>query len=168
MVFYRDGDGPERDITEKISASIAFRSDGGTSSARTDTAHSFITRDRCEAIASRAVMPAGTVSPAGSAEYLRVEIGGSGSRTNAPMVPTMLSAWTIGRVSLGVEARSFDEELGEDRQMAADDAFMGAWALRMQARDDVGREGHVFFHCTIGLGIVCAYLLVRWMECSLK
>lgn len=139
-MFCRDSDGPEKDITDEISASIAFSSDGGTSSALTDTAHSFITGESYEAVASRAVTPAGTVSPAGSAEYLRVEVGGSGSRPNAPMIPTILSAWTIGRVSLRVEARSFDAELGEDRQMAAEDAFMGAWALRMQARDDVRRE----------------------------
>lgn len=139
-VFCRDSDGPEKDITDEISAFTTFSSDGGTSSALAGTAHPFITGDSCEAVASKAVTTAGTVTPAGSAEYLRVEIGSSGSRPNAPMVPTILSAWTIGRVSLRVEARSFDEGLSEDREMAVEDAFVGAWALRMQARDDVRRE----------------------------
>ena len=139
-VFYRDDDGSERDITQQIYpastkdvVSIAFGR-GGSSSIRIDGAHCLPLGDHCSAFASGAVTSADSTSLVGSAEFLRVEIGGSGPRMKSASSTPMLSAWVIGRVSLRVEARSFDEELGENRQVAAEDAFMGAWVLRMQVR----------------------------------
>ena len=44
--------------------------------------------------------------------------------------------WAVGRVSLRVEAKSFDEPLGEDRQAAAKTAFVASWASKMQVRDE--------------------------------
>lgn len=112
-VFYREGDGPDRDITETVNAPGK-----GTSHPADHTA-------------------VGTTYCAeGSAEFLRVEVcgdrnGGGGHRARETSV---VSLWAIGRVSLRVEARSFDEALGEGRRAAAASAFMASWALTMQVK----------------------------------
>lgn len=71
---------------------------------------------------------------AGSAEFLRVEVAGRGDsvgkRFDGPA--KVVSMWAIGRVSLRVEARSFDEPLGEEVEESAKAAFMASWELKMQ------------------------------------
>lgn len=78
---------------------------------------------------------------AGSAEFLRVEVGGSALRAkaeeqNAAATTAVAYFWAVGRVSMQVEARYFDEKIGEDRQAAAEEAFMTCWALRMQVTEN--------------------------------
>ncbi|CAM9542999.1 unnamed protein product, partial [Ectocarpus sp. 12 AP-2014] len=114
-VFYQEGDGPDRDITETVNLP-----DKGASH---PTNHTALGKTYCVE---------------GSAEFLRVEVcgdrdggGGSGGGHRA-RAASVVSLWAIGRVSLRVEARSFDEALGEDRRAAAASAFMASWALTMQ------------------------------------
>eukprot|EP00752_Nemacystus_decipiens_P008770 g7826.t1 len=112
VVFYREGDGPDRDITEAIGFSYNDAS-SRTGYPPNDT----VTADD---------------TAAGGVEFLRVEVcsgGGGGHR-----FPDRggVSHWAVGRVALRVEARSFDRELGEDRRAAAGFAFMSSWALTMQ------------------------------------
>ncbi|CBJ33221.1 calmodulin-like myosin-light chain [Ectocarpus siliculosus] len=113
-VFYREGDGPDRDITETVN----FPGKGASH----PTDHTAVGKTYCVE---------------GSAEFLRVEVcgdrdGGDGGGGHRARAASVVSLWAIGRVSLRVEARSFDEALGEDRRAAATSAFMASWALTMQ------------------------------------
>lgn len=116
-VFYREGDGPDRDITETVN----FPGKGASH----PTDHTAVGTTYCVE---------------GSAEFLRVEVcgdrngGGGGGGGHRARAASVVSLWAIGRVSLRVEARSFDEALGEDRWAAAASAFMASWALTMQVR----------------------------------
>lgn len=115
VMFYREGDGPDRDVTEMT---LSSAKDVASSSSSTGTAG------------------ADHAAVAGSAEFLRIKIGGGdagggGGGDRMPAAGTV-SLWAVGRVSLRVEARSFDLPLGEDRRAAAGAAFLASWALTMQ------------------------------------
>lgn len=111
VVFYWRGDGPNRDITASIS------NDGRKSGGGRDIA-----------------------SIVGGAEFLRIKTASSDEwtdRSGGHIKQGRLSLWVIGRVSLRVEARSFDQPLGESCQAAADTAFISSWAIRLQVRSPV-------------------------------
>lgn len=116
VVFCREGDGPDRDITEAIGFSEKDQFP------RTGYAPSVVATANDAAIC-------------GSAEFLRVEVcigGGGGGGGHHTAARDAVSLWAVGRTSLRVEARSFDGDLGEDRQVAAGTAFMASWAFTMQ------------------------------------
>lgn len=114
VVFYREGDGPHRNITDFLSSSSAKEA------------------SPLAGYAPTAAEAASAVPAAGSAEFLRVETSTGGGRD--PPDGDVVSLWAVGRVSLRVEARSFDADLGEERLAAAGTAFMESWALTMQVR----------------------------------
>lgn len=114
VVFYREGDGPDRNITDFLSSS-------GAKEASPLTGYAPTAADAASGV------PAG-----GSAEFLRVETS-TGGGCDSPDTG-VVSLWAVGRVSLRVEARSFDADLGEERLAAAGTAFMASWALSMQVR----------------------------------
>lgn len=131
IVFCREGDGPDRDISEVIRFS--------TKDAFSRTGYPPI------AVATEDDTAAG-----GSAEFLRVEVcgsgdggcgGGGGSGCHRSLTRGAVSLWAVGRVSLRVEARLFDRNLGEDRQVAAGAAFMTSWAFTLQVRARRRRVG---------------------------
>lgn len=110
-VFYREDDGPDRDVSEGI-----------------------VQLESCAASAGDVddhLVPAAGRSPVGSAEFLRIEVVG-GVSGDDQVATSVVTSWAVGRVSLRVEARAFDESLTEDRQAAAEVAFISSWALRMQ------------------------------------
>lgn len=116
VVFCREEDHPDRDITEAtgFSAKDTFSRTG---------------------YAPTALAAADDTAARGSAEFLRVEVcsrGGGGGGGHHSSARSAVSAWAVGRVSLRVEARSFDRSLSEERQVAAGTAFMASWALTMQ------------------------------------
>eukprot|EP00903_Cladosiphon_okamuranus_P006300 g6178.t1 len=116
VVFYREGDGPERDISEAIHFSARDRS------SRTG-------------YAPTAAVTAHDTAAGGAVEFLRIEVcggGGGGGVTRHFPAHGAVSLWAVGRVALRVEARSFDKNLGKDRQVAAGAAFMASWAFSMQ------------------------------------
>lgn len=121
VVFYREGDGPDRDITEMT---LTFGKEALSSSAYAPNS------------AGRAGENYAGI--AGAAEFLRVEVGGGGGGDGGgggggmPTTGTAVSLWAVGRISLRVEARSFDLALCEDRRAAAGAAFTASWALTMQ------------------------------------
>lgn len=130
VVFCREGDGPARDITEAIrfSAEDTFSRTG---------------------YPPTGIVTADDATTEGSAEFLRVEVcsgggGGGGGRHHSP-ARGAVSLWAVGRVSLRVEARSFDGDLGEDSRVAAGTAFMASWAFTMQVRTRRWRVGGGLF-----------------------
>lgn len=140
VVFYREGDGPDRDITEAIPVSANDRSSRkGYTPTAAITAHD--------------------TAAGGSVEVLRVEVcgGGGGGGSHQSSVHGAVSLWTVGRVALRVEARSFDSNLGEDRHVAAGSAFMASWALSMQVRTARRRVGRV---------VLFMFLAARLSACS--
>ena len=149
-VFYREGDGPDRDVTATIPlfdketcipASIVgdeiedYQQYHEGSLASGNLGCRRIDADFGSGEASRVDVGS---EVAGSAEFLRVEVAGRGHPvgfgSNPP--PAAVTLWAVGRVSLRVEAKSFDEPLGEDRQAAAKTAFVASWASKMQVRDE--------------------------------
>lgn len=124
VVFYREVDGPDRDITEAMSFSAK--------ETPSPTGYAPI-----------AGVTAEDTTAGGSVEFLRVEVcragagggggGGSGGGHHSPE-PGAVSLWAVGRVAVRVEARLFDRGLGEERQVAAGAAFMASWAFTMQVR----------------------------------
>lgn len=131
VVFYRTGDGPDRDITSVISYSQTKRTHSVVPSmikGRSPHGEGFLKRD-----IEHFTVPGRVVSAPGAAEVLRIQTGGGsplggGYRGKSPRI----SLWAVGRVSLRVEARSFDQTLGDDVQSAAERMFMASWGLRMQ------------------------------------
>lgn len=137
VVFYREGDGPDRDISAAISSfnKEAFLPPFGSSTGGDDykqkeygnnlmAGNHGCTNDAVDV----------STAAAGSAEFLRIEVGGSGHGMGANGRAVEVSLWAVGRVSLQVEARSFDEALGDDCQAAAEAAFTASWALRIQVK----------------------------------
>lgn len=129
VVFCREGDGPDREVTEAIRLFSPKESFSRTGYAPT------------------AIATAGGTSAGGAVEFLRVEVcgggggGGDGGHHSPARARGAVSLWVVGRVSLRVEARSFDGSLGEDRQGAAGAAFMASWAFTMQVREGPKAEG---------------------------
>lgn len=145
-VFYREGDGPDRDVTDTIplfdkeTFTAASIMGGGVEDYQQyhegSIASGGLGRRRNDAVLRPGAgcrAGVGNSEVAGSAEFLRVEVTGSG-RPEGPTAAVTL--WAVGRVSLRVEARSFDETLGEDRQAAAKAAFLASWVLKMQVRGE--------------------------------
>lgn len=129
VVFYREGDGPDRDITEatRFSAKDTFSSTG---------------------YAPTADVTADNTAAGGSVEFLRVEVcsgggGSSGGGGHHSPARGAVSLWAVGRVALRVEARSFDRNLSEESRVAAGAAFMTSWAFAMQVRASGRRVGPV-------------------------
>ncbi|CAM9744831.1 unnamed protein product [Scytosiphon promiscuus] len=147
VVFYREGDGPDRDLTEMTTP---FYKDVQSPSGRA-TSSNGVAGDNSSAVD-------------GSAEFLRIEVGGGGSGAGhrKPTAGTVY-LWAVGRISLRVEARSFDLALGEDRRAAAGAAFIASWALTMQhlrglcsaraaaARDRANAEAKLMKRVSFGL-----------------
>lgn len=150
-VFYREGDGPDRDITatiplfDKEAFTAASIMDGGVKDLQPYHEGSIASGDHGRSgndagfgSGEGSRVGVGGSEVAGSAEFLRVEVAGRGHvvgfGSDGPTAA--VSLWAVGRVSLRVEARSFDEPLGEDRQAAARASFLASWALQMQVKDD--------------------------------
>lgn len=151
VVFYQEGDGPGRDISETV----------GFLSGK----QALLPPKRYAPTPDGAAAGTPTATgAAGSAEFLRVEVcgsggGGGGGGLSSPST-ALVSLWAVGRVSLRVEARSFDGDLGEDRREAAAAAFMAFWALRMQVSEGINQDNHTHTHnhrnrvCTVtGWGV---------------
>lgn len=145
-VFYREGDGPDRDVTDTIplfdkeAFTAASILGGGVEDYQQyhegSIASGDLGRRRNDAgfgpgAGSHAGVGSSEISD--SAEFLRVEVAGRGYPDGPIAVVTF---WAVGRVALRVEARSFDENLGEDRQAAAKAAFLASWTLKMQVRGE--------------------------------
>lgn len=106
VVFYRKGDGPNRDLTAGIAT------DGHNPGRGYDVG-----------------------SVADGAEFLRIKTCGGdewADRSGGRVKQGRVSLWAVGRSSLRVEARSFDQSLEETCQAAAETAFMSSWAIRLQ------------------------------------
>lgn len=152
-VFYRVGDGPKRDIAAVVSAGKAsFHAGGelrqqhsnGEGVAGNDLlfGDGLVSDDDLQLAGEGEAVGAST--NAGAVEFLRVEaadgigscinrVGSEGQHGVGRSAPsTVVSLWAVGRVSLRVEARSFDQPLAEDSAAAAEESFMSSWALRMQ------------------------------------
>lgn len=152
VVFYRVGDGPNRDMTAAVSTGNASfsaaselrqqRSNGEETDNDVLFGNGLISNDDLQLAGASAAVGAST--NAGSVEFLRVETAdgvgssidrvgpggqhGVGRRASS----TVVSLWAVGRVSLRVEARSFDQPLLRHSAAGAEESFMSSWALRMQ------------------------------------
>ncbi|CAM9321091.1 unnamed protein product [Discosporangium mesarthrocarpum] len=110
-VFYRRGDGPSCDIT--LSRGDLSGRDIGSDESVSD--------DRSDS----------PQDPHLAKEFLHVELrGGEGNRGHGATVRGLVLA--VGRISLRVEARRFDEPLLRGEKVAAVDAFLAAWGLHWQ------------------------------------
>lgn len=155
VVFYRVGDGPNRDIAAAVSTGNATFSAAGelrqqhSNGEETENDVLFgdglISDDDLQlAGASAAVGATGASTNVDSVEFLRVEsadgVGSSIKRlgpggqhgVGCRASSTVVSLWAVGRVSLRVEARSFDQPLLRHSAAGAEESFMSSWALRMQ------------------------------------
>lgn len=105
-MFYRQGDGANRDISAVIT------NDEGISGSERNLG-----------------------SDNGAAEFLRIGTCGGDERvgeSGGGLKQVRVSLWAIGRISLRVEARSFDQPIEDECQVAAETAFVSSWATRMQ------------------------------------
>lgn len=143
-VFYRKGDSLNQSITTTfptLNKKVAPPTLGGDNGDQTQVyakhltarGYQYGTNDHC--FMSGALLANGVNDAvAGSAEFLRVEIGASGRGVVLEGRASVVSFWAVGRVTVRAEMRSFDEPFDKDSQVAAETAFLASWGLRMQVR----------------------------------
>lgn len=135
VVFYRRGDGPTRDISAVVVNNQSHDPKTPSMAEREFIQGHAITIHHPH---SAYFAPGGGIfagSTARGSEVLRIEAGGEdgGDRgSRGRRYQAQISLWSVGRLSLRVEARSYDQPLGDARQSAAEIAFMSSWATRIQ------------------------------------